>query len=1242
MRQHESGEPVGPVRASLLRSQLEHAGYHIIGLQETRGQNRQIFIAEDYIRIVGGTDNNKGQFGCELWLSRRLPIGSRNGAPVFFKPDRITVLYGDARLLIAKAQADSTAFIFGVCHAPHEQTPEGEKDIWWKRLDTKLRQYTRQGRVFLMGDFNARLSETDGNCVGDKTDSVDTDNGARFLQLCRDHGFWIPSTFTFLHPGEDFTWYNPRGSRSRLDYVVLDQAFKGCVRSSWIDPTIQAPNNAMDHVLAGIQVEWAETTRSPSSGTRGNYDWDAMATQEGRAKLQQVIENLPTVPWNTDVHSHWQLLEDGIHSGLSQHFPAQRPSRRADMFTSRTWEALAKRKSLRTTLDEIDAAIDALQQAISVRAWKDGLTIFHGFKLFSLELYCLTLCRGLCLAGFKKFSKLVRQSSSDDKAAFVATIGDEVAVQSNADIFRSLRKLRVGSCFRKKAVTPLPMLRGPDGEIASSWEARDDIWLQHCSQIEAGVVTTSKRLISRIQEKSFGRVVRNPVRHLREVPSLSELEQAFRRIRMRKAPGADQLRSDLCSLAPAALARAYFPLLFKVSLNYNEPLQSKGGVLVSAFKGGRSDDVSCYRSLLLSSHLGKAMRRTVRQRLVARYAQTAPSLYVSVRAGGNVMHASHALRTFLLAAKQQGSSAAIIYLDVRSAYYRVVRQLAANLTCADEDIARVLQFFDLEPTEMGNLLSELQAVSAMRSAGATEQEELITEEFLHGTWFVTKNRRCLVESLAGTRPGDGLADVIFSYVFQRVMQKVNDELRNQLQWPDPAMMEDFDITLPPPSIPPLPPAIDVIWADDLAYGVAASTASETVETVRQVASTLFKHCLAHGMRPNMSKNKTEIMLQLRGANSRQLKRHLYDCDTPSLDLPEAPEGYQSVRLTGGYRHLGYQVQVSDTMLAEIRSRTGQASSVFRQHRKQVFGNARIPISKRKYLFNSLVLSILRYNLGTWPTLKPKEFDVFSSRVLTLYRGLARATIDAEVLRLWNHDRVMAYLELPSPRVLLIEAQLRYGLSLCRSGPTMLWYLLCAEQGWLQSFRNSLEWLQANLRGYGPNKLGQPFSPHWDSWFRSNQDAVRSWIGKAKAHAVLQHCIQVQWKEWHHQFLLECQQSGLDVAFPWTPLPQMEAQEDKLEACLACHQLFRNKAAWSVHAFKKHNRVNWRRRYVQGSQCPICLKDYSTTTRLLLHLNYKSSCSDMLVGNVNEGEVRPGRNSRKVDKDRLLAVPSEAS
>lgn len=247
------------------------------------------------------------------------------------------------------------------------------------------------------------------------------------------------------------------------------------------------------------------------------------------------------------------------------------------------------------------------------------------------------------------------------------------------------------------------------------------------------------------------RAAQFPERTLTEVPTLLALERSFRRIRKAKAPGHDGLRSDLCCLAPVEMSKLYFPVLAKMFFQINEPIQSKGGVMIAAFKGGKQDQIDNFRGLLLSSHTGKALRRTVRQQLQEHYARTSPDLHVSIKTGGSVSHASHALRAYQSIARQRGWSAGVLFLDVKAAYYRVIRQLAATLSNSDEDICRVLQYFDLPPEHLQDLLQELQRESECKSSDVPPQLESLVAELLSGTWFMTETKQGLCESLAGSR-----------------------------------------------------------------------------------------------------------------------------------------------------------------------------------------------------------------------------------------------------------------------------------------------------------------------------------------------------------------------------------------------------------------------------------------------------------------------------------------------------------
>ena len=246
------------------------------------------------------------------------------------------------------------------------------------------------------------------------------------------------------------------------------------------------------------------------------------------------------------------------------------------------------------------------------------------------------------------------------------------------------------------------------------------------------------------------------------------------------------------------------------------------------------------------------MRRTVRQKLLPFYTSSAPDLHCSVRAGGCVAHASHGLRLFAQACKKRNLSSGILFVDIRAAYYRVIRQFAASPESqewTEERLARLFQFFNLEAADYHQLRAGLAAGGECKSSGVPAQLEHLASEMLSSTWFVTSSRDSLHESLAGSRPGDGLADLIFGYVFKRIMQRVTHKLEERFgdfQFPQP---RPLDLTLK--EIPDLPvlKVVEVVWADDLAIGVQNSDGGSLVDDIKFLASTVIEECINHAMVP---------------------------------------------------------------------------------------------------------------------------------------------------------------------------------------------------------------------------------------------------------------------------------------------------------------------------------------------------------------------------------------------------------
>ena len=550
-------------------------------------------------------------------------------------------------------------------------------------------------------------------------------------------------------------------------------------------------------------------------------------------------------------------------------------------------------------------------------------------------------------------------------------------------------------------------------------------------------------------------------------------------------------------------------------------------------------------------------------------------------------------------------------------------------------IERVMAHFDLGATELQELLVEVNGTPEGRASSFTNHQELLLEELLSSTWFTAQHRTQLHESLAGSRPGDGLADVVFGMVFKKILRRVTARLDDMLEIEEVEINGDVTLVAPADVTRPLLRILQVVWADGLAIGYRRKGASLLVNDMATITSVVFQECLRHGLVPNLKRGKSEILLLLKGEGSRKAWMEHFNDREPRLHIPN---DFQWVNLVHTYKHLGTRMHISLKMLSEVKARCGQAWQLYRKHRRQVYQNARLSQQRRLYLFGSMILPILEFNAGTWSTMSKGEWGYYSKRVMALYRGLARADIHEDELRLWSHDRVLAYLQVPSPTVILHVARLRYLTSLWRSAPGTLYHLIGAEKRWLAELHESQEWLAEQLQGYGPDSNGHPWTPDWNGWSNGGSGAMKSWIKKAKRIAVLKHTRHVGWREFHFEFLQECRLAGWQHELPWPEGHTYEAEEE-LEACMACDMVFKNRAAWSVHAFRAHSRRNPRRRVIGGTRCDACSKEYRSTARLLNHLRHSDACYRQLlhVGKVYD-EILPGISNKKEVKSGPMPIP----
>ena len=750
------------------------SGLHILTLQECRTDQNGIFENQHLIRIVSAGQKG-GILGTEVWLNKTAAFGHNYGEDkLTFSKNQLLVTHADPRLLAVKVKLPDKHLVIISGHCPHSLDEQAHRDAWWTSISDILKSLPSSDLVICGCDFNARLPATMPPHVGDLLCEKGNPNTPALQDLLCSCRMLLPATFSDMHNGPQDTWRHSTGKTARLDYIAVHlDVWDSLQSSAWAH--LDAGNAIMDHsaVRLRLQLHWKSTLRRKPLRS---IDWEQVRAPQNREKLCEIVAEIPVAPWSTMPSKQMQDLHNELTAALRKHFPQQLSRPKKPYISESTWQLRQKRKRTQVSL--------RLLRLLHVRAGlRDAWRVWtqaHCTPATIAEDALVPLATCFALRSLRGTAAELRARLRKDKAAFVSDISQRACAANGSEIFRALAPLRIGSRFSKRGIEPLPMWRKQDGNLAVDYEERLNVWRSQCSDLEAGHLTTPQDLLQRALDRARQRRSLLPPVQFEEFPSILQLEDRLRRIKRGKSAGNDGLRSDLFALAAPPLARHLFSLSAKLVTSLQEPLICKGGTLVAAYKGsGAADLVTNYRSLLLSSHMGKALRSHWRRETMPLYEAMSSPLHMSGKKGGNVSHASMALRCLLRGADQRNRSSAVIFLDISSAYYRVVREFVVNGSTSDEDLARILQRFHLPPAEFEALWHHLQDPDILTTVPANPRHRAIFDELPTSTWFTIPANTRVVETQAGSRPGDNLADIVFAFVYSRLLEHLRLALQEE-------------------------------------------------------------------------------------------------------------------------------------------------------------------------------------------------------------------------------------------------------------------------------------------------------------------------------------------------------------------------------------------------------------------------------------------------------------------------------
>ena len=331
--------------------------------------------------------------------------------------------------------------------------------------------------------------------------------------------------------------------------------------------------------------------------------------------------------------------------------------------------------------------------------------------------------------------------------------------------------------------------------------------------------------------------------------------------------------------------------------------------------------------------------------------------------------------------RRRSIPAAILFTDISSAYYSVVRELITGQHSTSASVLDIAANLALTPEDLQQLQHYVSAEPVLSGEGAGELLTTLARELHCSTWFVMHQDSEVVRTQRGTRPGSSLADVLYGLLFTKVLQRRGDfsseGWQPQVPWNGRRDVQSHDGRRQ--DVKHVTVQDQLVYADDLATCIVERQAAALAGAVRRIAGDSIDALAGHGLRANVGAKKTAALLSPVGPGARAAKRQLFSVDGGRLAvLRERGPGIW-LTAVAHYRHLGSVLSFDGTLAADVRARLQSARGNFAEGKRDVFCSPRIDLERRVQLFRTHVLSALLAGSGAWPVLCKKGWSLLENR-----------------------------------------------------------------------------------------------------------------------------------------------------------------------------------------------------------------------------------------------------------------------
>ena len=672
-----------------------------------------------------------------------------------------------------------------------------------------------------------------------------------------------------------------------------------------------------------------------------------------------------------------------------------------------------------------------------------------------------------------------------------------------------------------------------------------------------------------------------------QIPSLYDLQWAFRHLNKAKAAGLDGLGAEVYQANLCQTSIRLYSLFLKMTARRQWVTEMSGGWLLPLWKGKNNpQDMVSYRGIMLEPTIARGFSRAWRGCLSAGLSEQSEPNQWGGRPGLSCTALHLQLKLHQATAKHQGWSQALIFVDFKAAFYSVAKPLLCGNQYDHDQFLKVCDMMRVPATAREAFAQNIVETNAVWSMTKSNMATSMTTATLSKTWYAIPNGSTTFAPLTGSRPGDPLADLFFGAIMRIMLSKIHDRCYEE---------ELFDCS------DRHAVGSSVTWVDDIAF-VINGDAETICNKAMHLLAIILDITTEYGFELSVGQGKTAAMVTFRGPQARKIRVQTEKAFTDGLPVLTEHRQVVKVPLVHYYKHLGGFLNRQGTVMQELKVRIGQTMMRMVPLRK-VFKDQRIDLKHKRTLMKTMAWPVLSLHTGCWWGLTEGEYKAWQGAWHRVTSVLYPRDRDGQVQKVQMHQR--AYdLECPMPMEMMLLQRLRLFAHVLQENDVFMTGIICAnheimqDASWLASVHKALKWMQQQI---GCSKASHTFlqihnEVTWQEAVAFSRKLKKMIIRAQKAHHLrLRACCDVHNAEkWQSQMLKE--------AGWWKDDPCEHQQQDVPQhVCQECGFQAASQAALAVHEHRKHGSKSAIRRFLEDGVCRFCKKQYHTRPRLLQHV-----------------------------------------